>query len=884
MNAQNEVPRSAAGVQLGSDAVLEVQVFSSTYGAEYGRGAGGILNSITRSGTPQFHGNLFEYLRNSAMDARNFFDPGQEPTPFKRNQFGGTVTGPVVKDKTYFMVSFEVLKDRLTYNNQDYVPDAEARRGIITDKDGKEIRRLCKDPNTTKCDPAYVHEKVIPYVNLFPLPNQFRLGNGIARNAASQFLPTNENFLTFRIDHKISDKDGLFVRYTFDDANSDAFQPSYAFTTRSESRQQYISLVESHIFSLSTVNSLRLGYTRPVVSNTSILSIASIPNPPVPKNLYFVEDAPQFGRIQVPGLTQFGPDPQHPEKNTMNTFQFSNDVIMQRGLQGLKAGVQLHRYRWDLFSSWDKSAVWAFNSLEDFLRGGTNGTSLEVALPGSDNRVGYRQTYMGLYLHDDYKISRRFQVNAGLRYDFSTMIHEYRGRSSYLQDPARDAQVQVGPFAKDNPALLNLSPRLGFTWSPWENRETVVSAGFGIFYDQMLEYLIEQRKSTVPFYKLAIEPNFDASAYFPNATIAAQARKTRLLAEVLDYSNIRNPMVLRYNFNIRETFPFGWNLQASYVGARGNHLYRSYEANLLPIPVRRADGSLYFAPYSGSDAQDNRVNQAFGGINILSSDAQSFYNSLQVAARKNLSHGLSLQASYTWSKSVDDASTHSNETEGIGQYGGDRKLERGLSSFDARHRLAINYFYTLPFGGGQPLWNSGLLSHILGGWRLGGILSMRTGTPYTVAINSRTEGFLFAANRPNLIPGESNNPTSGISKGCAGVAPGKIEPPDFIFDPCAFSVPAPGTVGNVGRNTLIAPNSVNMDISLQRDFSLDAKRRLQFRGEIFNIANHPNFTSARSTEVVVFSGSSGRRSSSAGKTHTTTTTGRQLQFALRVSF
>lgn len=161
---------------------------------------------------------------------------------------------------------------------------------------------------------------------------------------------------------------------------------------------------------------------------------------------------------------------------------------------------------------------------------------------------------------------------------------------------------------------------------------------------------------------------------------------------------------------------------------------------------------------------------------------------------------------------------------------------------------------------------------------------MRTGTPYTVAINARTEGFLFAANRPNLIHGESNNPTSGISKGCAGVAPGKIEPPDFIFDPCVFSVPAPGTVGNVGRNTLIAPNSVNMDISLQRDFSLDSKRRLQFRGEIFNIANHPNFTSARSTEVVVFSGASGRRSSSAGKTHTTTTTGRQLQFALRVSF
>ncbi|MBI1956668.1 MAG: TonB-dependent receptor [Acidobacteria bacterium] len=871
MDAANQVPRSAAGVQLGSDAVLQVQVFSSAYAAEYGRGSGGVLNSITRSGTPQVHGNLFEYLRNSAMDARNFFDPGPEPTPFKRNQFGFTVTGPLVKERTFFMGSFEALKDRLTYNNQDYVPDVEARQGIITNAAGQEIRRVPVDP------------RMVPYLALYPLPNQIpHLGNGIAQNAASQFLPTNESFFTARVDHKISERDGLFVRYTFDDATSHSFQPAFSYSNRSESRQQYITLVESHIFSLRTLHSLRLGYTRPVTTRHSVLSLASIPYPEIPRNLYFVPDAPQFGRLEVPGLTQIGPDPQQPEGNVMNTFQLADDLVMQRGSHAWKVGLQVHRYRWDPFSSWNKSAVWSFNSLESFLRAGPESTSLQVALPGSENRVAYRQTYLGLYLQDEYKLSPRLQINTGLRYDFTALIHEDRGRTAFLPDPARDTQAQVGPFAKDNPALLNFSPRLGITWSPWQNRNTVFSAGLGIFYDQMLEYLIEQRKSTAPFYKVAIKPNFDSSQTFPKAALAAEG--TPLLAQVLDYAHISNPMVLRYNFTIQQPLPGGWRAQVAYVGARGNHLFRSYEANLLPLPVTQPDGSLFFPPYNPK-GPDNRVNPAFGGINILSSDAQSFYNSLQVSANKNLSHGLSLQASYTFSKSIDDASSHSSDTEGVGQYGGSRTAERGFSSFNIRHRLTANYFYTLPLGSGQHWWNSGLLAGLFGGWRVGGIFSLRTGTPFTPSINVRTPGYLFAAIRPHLLPGRSNNPTSGVSEGCAGVPAGKeLAPPALVYDPCVFSVPSPGTLGNLGRNTVIAPSAVNMDVSVQRDFAVDAKRRLQFRAEFFNILNHPNFNSSTSTEVIVFSGASGQRSSAAGRTHTTTTTARQLQFALRISF
>src|SRR5262245_6557551 len=208
MDTQNRPPRSAAGVQLGSDAVLQVQVFSTNYAAEYGRNNGGVVNSITRSGSNEFHGTFFEYFRNSKLDARNFFDRGPNPPPFKRNQFGFTLSGPVRKGKTYFMGSYEAMHDRLNDTQVDYFPDEEARHGIITDASGRPIRSVEVNP------------RVKPYLDLLPLPNSVRVGGGFAQNLSPQFLPTDENFFTVRLDHQLSSRDSLFGRYTFDVATS----------------------------------------------------------------------------------------------------------------------------------------------------------------------------------------------------------------------------------------------------------------------------------------------------------------------------------------------------------------------------------------------------------------------------------------------------------------------------------------------------------------------------------------------------------------------------------------------------------------------------------------------------------------------------------------
>lgn len=850
MNAGNQVPRSAAGVQLGSDTVFQVQVLSVGYGPEYGRSSGGVLNSITRSGTSEFHGTLFEFFRNSKMDARNFFDRDSEPPPFKRNQFGFTLTGPLKKDRAFFLFSYEGLRDRLTETNVSFFPNEEARSGF---------------PDSSGTPTVPIAPSVQPYLELIPVPNDIGLGRGVGRNVAPQFLPVSENFFTFRVDQKISDQDSFFARYTFDDATGEESQGTHLFQTVKETRQQYLTVVGTHIVNLQALATFRFGYTRAIASSTTRSLID------IPSSLLFFPEAPQLGQIMIPGLSVFGPNGTIPRADNMDSFQFGSQMIVQRGPHALKFGVDLHRYRWDIFSDWMKGGQWTFNSLEGFLQAGPVGTGLSVTLPGSDNRRAFRQNLIAFYGQDEFRLHPRLQLNMGLRYEFVSKINDLLEKTVFLRDVVRGTEVEYGDFFEGNPSLLNFAPRLGLTWTPWEGRETVVRSGIGIYYDPILGYVANSRRSSAPYYSMAVSPNLDTSAFFPNAL---EGPEVPFLVQVMDHQDMSSGMVFRYHVTLQQPLPGGWRTQVAYVGSRGNHLLRRFEANQYPVPVVQQDGSLRFPKDGGP------INPAFGSITVINTDAQSFYNALQVSANKALSSGLSLQASYTFSKSVDDSSVgHQTNT---GQYPPRRTLDRSLSNFDIRHRLVFSYFYNIPFGSGQRWGNSGPLSKLLGGWRLGGIMNFRKGTPFSVESKARAEGYLFAANRPNLAGGASNNPVEGVSAGCGRISAGQtLGTPELYFDPCAFSAPPPGTLGNAGRNTLIAPSVFNMDVSLQREFFLDSKRRLQLRADLFNLPNHPNFTSP---SPVVFSGRSGGRTSTAGRISRTATTSRQIQFALRFSF
>ena len=867
MDARNRSPRSAAGVQLGSDSVLQVQVFSTSYSAQYGRDSGGVLNSITRSGTPEFHGTLFEFFRNSKLDARNFFDPTNAP-PFKRNQFGFTVTGPIRKDRTYFMGAFEAMVDRLSETDISLFPDMDARSGVITDRAGNEIRTVS------------VSERVKPYLRLYPVPNLERRGEGIAEHSASVFQPTNEMFWVIRVDQQISQRDAAFVRYSIDDATNEANDGVFLFRNLANSRAQHLTLAHSHFIGLTGVNALRFGYTRPV-SHTTPLAPADIP-----RELYFIPDSPILGQLEVPGLTTFG-QLAGPSGDVVNTFQLGDDILLRRGAHELKFGFEVHRYRWDVFSNTNRGGVWSFNSLDSFLKAGPGGTNLTAVLPGSDNTQANRQTLIGFYVQDSYNLSRNIHLDLGLRHEFTTTIHERTGKAVFLPDPIHDSQVQTGRFLDHNPSLHKWAPRLGLRWAPGGSRSTALSAGFGIYYDQLLQYAISTRKASVPFYKKVIRTNFDSTTTFPDAVAAAVG--VPFQAQVIDYYGMTIPMVLRYDFGVEQQLSSGFRLQLSYVGARGNHLFRSYEANLYPVAQIQPDGSVFLPPFSGD--QVNAINPAFtGGLTILASDAQSFYNSARIAVSKSAGQRFSIQGSYTFSKSVDDDSSGTSDN-GL-QYPLIRTSERGLSDFDIRHRFVLNYFLSLPFGSGQRLLGSGIAAQLLSGWRLGGILSFRTGTPFNPQANVRTENYLFSANRPNLMVGQKINRTEGVSAGCADAtgrvvvrAGESLGTPQRYFDPCAFAVPLPGTIGNVGRNTITAPSQTASDISLQRDFTLGGEKRLQFRAEMFNLLNHSNFSAPAGGGLTVFSGVfPGRATSSAGRISKTSTTSRQLQFALRLSF
>lgn len=867
MDTGNQVPRSAAGVQLGADSLLEVQVYGVQYAAEYGRGSGGVLSSVSRSGTDAFHGTLFEFFRNSKLDARNFFDRKQHPDdarlpPFKRNQFGFTLTGPLRQKRTYWMAGLEVMRDRQTSTDPHNILDT------------RQLSDVAVDP------------RVMPYLALYPPTSVGMFGGGFGRTSSELFLPTDEVFFTGRLDHRVSDRDSVFVRYNFDDATS--YSPQLVVPdvrTRSESRQQYLTLVGSRIYSPRLLAALRLAYTRPVSRQSSDVLVE------IPPALYFVPDASQFGVIQIPGSTVFGPTPSLPQSNTMNSFQFAGDVILQRGTHSLKLGAEFHRYRWDVFNSSNLGAVWSFTSRENFLTlenslppASQGTTSLTVTLPGSDGSKAYRQTFVGLYLQDAYRISSRFQLNWGLRYEFATLIQDRYGRTAFLADPLRDTQMQVGPYLKHNPSLRNFSPRAGITWAPAGAASTVFNAGLGIYYDPMLEYVVDSRGLSPPFYQTASLLNLRAADFFPRALDAVAAQQSnQIQALILDYEYLSSPQVLRYSASLRQQFPGNLRVQVSYVGARGNHLYRAHEINQFPVPVRREDGSLYFPPGTIG------VNPAFGSINLLSSDAQSFYNSLQLSVNKNFGRGTTLQANYTYGKSLDDASNFnlSNANSDSIQYGLLRTLNRALSDFDIPNRLTVSYFLGFPFGIQGRWWQEGIAARLFGGWRLGGILSLRNGTPISLRVNVRNQGYLFAANRPNLRPGRSNNPTQGVTAGCSGVQAGlPVGVPERYYDPCAFEVPPAGTLGNTGRNTVRGPAVFTLDASLQREFLLDSRRRLQFRAEVFNLTNRASFRPFSSGAAVVFNGSadSPRVNPAFGTFAHTITTSRQVQFALRLSF
>src|SRR6202171_6578255 len=523
----NKTPGSVGGVLLGVEALLEFQVLTNSYSSEFGRSAGGVINAVTRSGTNQLHGSLFEFLRNSDLDAKNFFDQATQPIPpFKRNQFGGVLGGPIHKDQTFFFGSFESLIDRLGVTGVTSVPTVAARGGQLPS------------------GPVKVNPAIQPYLDLFPTPNGKDLGGGIAQYLFTAPQPTNEYFAQGRIDHRFSSNDSLFGRYTFDNGNVN--RPPIikvpGTNTKERSRNQYVTLEYQHVFSPSLLNTLRFGFNR---SNHESVNQRTITIPP---SLSWIAGQP-FGYLTVSGMAteDFG-DYRLPRLDRLNNWQFGDTVFLSHGIHGIKLGFDTQRIQFNQNTTSQVGGLLSFTNISNFLQGIPS--QFDFAIPGGVDPVrGYRQRLFAFFAQDDIRLRPNLTVNLGLRYEFITVPTEVNGKISNLRH-VTDPALNVGGQWHSNPSLKNFAPRVGLAWDPFGDGKTSVRAGFGIFYDEILpKYYFFSGSLNPPFTtRTSIArppfPNllaiFDPNGFFP------------FQLQTVNY-DLQSSYVMQFNFGVERT-------------------------------------------------------------------------------------------------------------------------------------------------------------------------------------------------------------------------------------------------------------------------------------------------------------------------------------------
>ena len=860
-DSQNFTPGGAGGQLFGVEAIQEFQVLTHNQPAQYGRSMGAVINAVTRSGTNTLHGSAYEFLRNNHLDAKNYFDdPNEEIPQFKRNQFGGTLGGPILRDRVFVFGNYEGLRERLGVTKSGVTMDADARRGIIPGQ-----------------DPISVNPAVAPYLELYPLPNGPSAGPGLGRYLGSASQPTRVDFGSARADWNVTDNDTFFFRYTIDDSQKvqkDLGAEVFGlFSDPENHRNQYVTASLTHLFSPTVLNSFRMGLNRSLNSST----LSNDAN--VPESLYFLPGT-QFGQMtNRGGLSTCCATNANPKFWVMNSYQPSDDLTITTGNHTFKTGFMLNRYQFNTKLPQSPGGDYDFASLSDFLQGIPN--SLRMSFPGSDFDRGIRALLFGTYFQDDWRVTDRLTLNLGLRYEITTVPTEVNGKLAFLLDPLGSTiEEGVQPFEGNH---LNFAPRFGFAYDVTGDGRTSLRGGWGLFYDQIL---LDQFRNTFdrmpPYVKsVTLRPSATFVVPFPNPIEAARASPPQPTVTVAD--NFQTPYSQQFNLMLQREVRQDLMVSVGYVGSIGKHIQMVKEGNTR-IPTVLEDGRLFTA------ANAPRRNPVFGGIQQRDLSGFSTYNALQMTALHRMSNGLQVQVVYSYGRSLDtSAGLFSSDVtnSATAPQNADRTFaEKGLSNFDIRNNAVINFNYDLPFANSL----SGVAGHLLSGWGIGSILTLAQGVPFTVqnTANRSRSGATGArfSDRPDLVVGASNNPTSGVSNGCtfgtssfpAGTPLGT---PDSYFDPCSFTPQALGYFGTLGRNTLTGPGVAQFDLTLTKIFQIQEGRDLQFRAEFFNLANRPNFATPNSLGLF---DNSGRLSGSTGSINETTTTSRQIQFGLKYTF
>ena len=858
---QGTTPGGPGGGLLGVETVKEFQVITGVFSAEYGRFTGGVINTVSKSGTNQIHGSVFEYHRNSALDARNFFDRNPEnplerskPPGFKRNQFGFSVGGPIIQDKTFFFGSYEGLRERLAATTISNTPNALARQGMLPIGPGGSLVDVGVDPS------------VQPYLDLFPAGNGADNGDGTQEFIFPANSPIDEDYYMFKIDHQLSDNDSVFGRYTLNDGESLITQPFPQFFRTPVYRNQYLTLEWKRIVSPSMINTFRAGFNR------TVHNVIPVADPEPDRSLNFSPfDFAVFGEMGIGGSTSdLGLSHNQNSRTHYNSFQFSDDLIYTRGRHSLKFGVNIDRINLNYVSFSRASGVYDFDNLEDFL---TSEPGLFDVFVEKTGMIGVRTTLIGMFIQDDFTFTPNLTVNMGLRYEFITVPTEVGGRLANLDHPLQPALFQGDPYF-ENPSLKNFSPRIGFAWAPFGNGKTSVRGGFGLFFDQiMTPYYSSPISQSLPNIRATVRNRTPGLYNFPNDfDFLPPSDEVRQGPWVI--FNPDQPYVMQWSFNIQnEVFP-GAVFLIGYSGHRANHLGRFVNANAA-ITTRDTTGPRAGQWFFPADA-DNR-NLAFGELRATVWDGMSFYHALRLSFQKRFSQRYQFQISYNFSKNIDTGSGTNFSDRGGGSdniwttYIDDVSLDRGLSGNNIFHTFSANFTVDLP---GDNM--TGAAGAIFGNWQVGGIVTATSGEMMTVDMSSdraRLQTGRLTPNRPDRIPG-------------VDLVIG--ETPDNYLNPDAYTVQPAGYIGNLARGSIEGPGRFITDISLIKNIPFGSweSTSLSFRAEFFNIFNRANFSvpSSRWATGNFDSPTGPRISGTFGKSTSTVDTSRQIQFALRISF
>jgi len=824
------------GVRPSVDAIREFEMLTSTYDASFGRSPGAQVNVILNSGTNSLHGSAFEFLRNAALDARNFFAPSNEPKPkYIRNQFGGAIGGPIKRDRTFFFADYEGTRSREGITRVSNVPTLEERRGNFSQSlFGVPINPFTGMPFTNGQIPDFfIHPVGRAIAALYPLPNR----NVPFQNFVSSPTQGDDNdSFDVRVDHRLTDRADLAFRYSFGDRDlfepftGPAFSVVPGFGDSVKRRSQNAMAALTLVLTPKLVNETRLAFSRVAASVTQQASVlnSQVGLPTVSPR----ERDLGLSFITITGFSPLGDEGNNPQNSVTNVYQVLDNVSYAQGDHLIKFGGEIRVSQQNAFRDVESRGRLQFspfgqitgNALGDLLIGFPFLTSVARV----DNPQHIRTQSYNFFINDSWRARRNLTLTGGLRYEYNTPPVDAFDRAT-LYDVTTGTLVPVGtngvPRSGFQADKNNFAPRVGFAWTVGHDEATVIRGGYGVYYDQSPFAPAEALYFNSPFFDnniffslpglpLTLSNPFPSFFPFPLPDSALAIQR-----------DLRTGYMQHWNLNIGREIGSKGLLEVAYVGSKGTKLLTARDIN-QPQPRALPPGT-FIVP---------RPNPRFDDINLLESRANSNYNALQAKFQQRLSRGFSALASYTWSKSIDDASNFftSAGDPNFPQNSYNVRAERGRSNFDVRHRLSVSYSYLLPFGEGRDyLSDDGWVTKILTGWETFGIVTLQTGRPFTVALLSEIDN--SGTGRSVLGFGFNDRPNVAGNPELSDPSPSRW------FNTAAFTFSPPGTFGNAGRNILDGPGYQNVNASLVKNTHLTEQVNLQFRAEFFNLFNHPNF-------------------------------------------